>query len=270
MNIKNLETFLVVAKTGNISEAAKTLFISQPSLSMKMKRLEEQLGVPLLSTHSKGIKLTDAGEVFFNYAEKITFMQDQLMRELSQFREGKKGHIIIGAPYEIYSYILPELIAEFIKKHPGIEIENRLVEETDTESFVKNGEIDLAFTINEEIDHYASRVFLYQKDEWVEVSTNSRVPVNQMYCTNRTHLVLNKQSINNKTIIVENIDIVKRNVLAGLGSGIVLRGVVEKEINESSLTVTRSIREVNISVITRPAEKLQYSLRRFIEFLVKK
>ena len=78
MQMQQLRYFLEIAKEKNISAAAKNLYLSQPSLSQQMRKLEEELEIPLLIRHSKSVSLTDAGEQFALHARRILGGVDQL------------------------------------------------------------------------------------------------------------------------------------------------------------------------------------------------
>ncbi|MFC7749066.1 LysR family transcriptional regulator [Paenibacillus thermoaerophilus] len=89
--------FTAVAETGSITEAANRLMISQPAVSMQLKRLEQEMGVTLFSPSGRGILLTDAGKTFLEHAKRMMSMEDQLLRAMGEYREGRKGHILLGA-----------------------------------------------------------------------------------------------------------------------------------------------------------------------------
>ena len=110
MRMSHLRYFVEVARTKNITEAAKNLHLSQPSLSFAVKTLEEELGIPLLFRHSHSVSLTDAGEKFAAHAERITGSADQLkdlMQRHSNLLAGnlRLGMLWISGYMEIFSLL---------------------------------------------------------------------------------------------------------------------------------------------------------------------
>lgn len=96
MQMQQLRYFLEIAKEKNISAAAKNLYLSQPSLSQQMRKLEEELEVPLLIRHSKSVSLTDAGEQFALHARRILGGVDQLSELMYKQSLLEAGTLKIG------------------------------------------------------------------------------------------------------------------------------------------------------------------------------
>ena len=123
MHLLHMRYFIEIAKTKNISQAALNLHLSQPSLSFAVKALEQELGIPLLIRHSKSVSLTDAGETFLAYAEKIIGSTDQLtdlMHRHSRLLAGKLrlGVLVIGGYVNLFA-----LLNKFREQSEGITYE---------------------------------------------------------------------------------------------------------------------------------------------------
>jgi DNA-binding transcriptional LysR family regulator len=263
MNLNHLFLFKTVVEIGNITEAAKLLHMSQPAITMQMKRLEDKLDIPLITSYPKGIKPTDAGLVLLYYCEKFKEIEEQMWRSMEEYRDGNKGHIIIGAPLELRTYLLQKMKASFVKNYPGIEIEERTVNDDDIEGYVKRGIIDLGLTLNKDIDHFKSRITLLTHDGLILFSA---VPDhNTLYISNK--LLFNDEpelmQKYEKVITVENAELVKQAVSAGLGDGVSLNCTILSEITHQLVTVKEVLRTNPISIITRPAEKIQNSVKIF-------
>ena len=97
MNDKQLQYVLAIREYGGISQAAKKLFISQPSLSQYIHNLEKQLGTILFDRNSSPIELTNAGRIYVDCAEKILDSYKQMEQKLSDIRDLPHGHVTIGA-----------------------------------------------------------------------------------------------------------------------------------------------------------------------------
>jgi DNA-binding transcriptional LysR family regulator len=141
VNTRNLSLFLTVANSNSISEAARSLMISQPAVSMQMKRLEESFGVHLVTYLPRGLKLTDAGHVLKEYAERILFTEAQLLRNMEGFRDGRIGHIIIGSSHDIGTYYVPQKLSEFVHKNGDIHIEMKVFKDDEIEQLKQSSGI---------------------------------------------------------------------------------------------------------------------------------
>ncbi len=126
MNFRTLEYFTLVAEEGSIRQAAKKLYISEQSLSEAVRRLEEEVGTPLL-LRSRPCQLTPAGRIFLLHAREIlkqkTLMLEEIEQVLHPLEEGKV--LITIGPMGVPVF-LPELIALFHKRYPAYEAEIRI------------------------------------------------------------------------------------------------------------------------------------------------
>jgi DNA-binding transcriptional LysR family regulator len=175
MDFHQFEYVMAIAEEKSISKAAKKLYISQPSLSQYIMRLENNLGVKLFDRSASSMILTFAGEVYVETAKNILNLNTQMERELSDIAGSKKGRIAMGVPNQTGRHILPLVLPKFHKKFPGIEI---VVEEDVTmklEEMLLGGKIDIAILNlpiqNEKIVYETisiERMFLTApKDHWI-------------------------------------------------------------------------------------------------------
>jgi LysR family hydrogen peroxide-inducible transcriptional activator len=144
MEMHQLRYVVAVARAGNFSRAAEQCHVSQPSLSQQILKLEGELGERLFDRMKREIKLTAHGEAFLPRALKILEEADLAKREASEAQRLLRGRVIIGVLPTIAPYLLPELLASFSKKFPGVEI---VVQEDTTAQLVRLAqacEIDFA------------------------------------------------------------------------------------------------------------------------------
>ncbi|OON86237.1 hypothetical protein BXO88_08125 [Oribacterium sp. C9] len=135
MDFRELTYITAVADNHSVTEAAKQLYISQPSLSYIISKVEEDLGVKLFDRKTNPITLTYAGERYVKTARQILVMKDNLRRELSDIGHGKKGRINIGIPTERAGYMLPKVIGAFREIYPNIKI---YLQESRSEEIINN------------------------------------------------------------------------------------------------------------------------------------
>jgi DNA-binding transcriptional LysR family regulator len=123
MELTQLEFFIMVVEQGSFSKAALRVYRTQPAVSIAIRRLEEEIGVPLLDRSQKTPTLTDAGELFYDYAQRILALRDQAQNVVSELRSLERGRVRIGANESTSLYLLPHLILEFREKHPNVLVE---------------------------------------------------------------------------------------------------------------------------------------------------
>jgi LysR family hydrogen peroxide-inducible transcriptional activator len=128
----------------NFSRAAEKLHIAQPSLSQQLAKLEKELGVPLFHRTTNSVEPTHAGEVFVQKAQHILDLVQQLKSEMNDISNLRKGKLVVGTLPLTGAHILPLVLPEFAKRHPGIEI--ALVEDSSAnlEQFTSSGAVDFS------------------------------------------------------------------------------------------------------------------------------
>jgi len=121
--LNNYEYFLAIVEEGNITRAAERLYLTQPSLSKYLKRLEEELGTELFSRKSYPLELTEAGMLYKEYLEQSIALEKRLQENLSAFRAGDYGTVKIGMTEFRSGAVLPVLLPRFKKSFPNIKVE---------------------------------------------------------------------------------------------------------------------------------------------------
>jgi LysR family transcriptional regulator, hydrogen peroxide-inducible genes activator len=144
MEMHQLRYVIAVARTGNFSRAAEQCHVAQPSLSQQILKLEEELGERLFERLRRETKLTAAGERFLTRARRILEEAEAAQREIAEARQLLSGTLTIGVLPTIAPYLMPEVVAEFTERFPGVEL---LVHEETTARLLKlvqSYEVDLA------------------------------------------------------------------------------------------------------------------------------
>ncbi len=131
IDIKEYSYILTVIDKGSISEAAEALYISQPSLSMYIKKLEERLNIKFFNKSAGKMHLTDAGASYIEYARQIVALDAAMHSSLADIADLNEGHITMGVTATRASSLLPIVLPAFKKKHPSIDV--RVVEATSRE-----------------------------------------------------------------------------------------------------------------------------------------
>ena len=135
--------FYIVAECGNISAAAKKLFISQPAVSKSISRLEEEFPTPLLVRSSKGVKLTETGEILYKQLENAFQAIKQGEEMIRNFAQTGAGSLSIGVSTTLCKYILMNHLKGFIASNPNIKISISCQSTYETISCLENGTLDI-------------------------------------------------------------------------------------------------------------------------------
>jgi DNA-binding transcriptional LysR family regulator len=122
VDFKELNYILTIAEEGGFSRASRKLFLSQPSLSQYVKRLEDELGFGLFDRTQTPIALTDEGEHYVAYARKILMLREEMRRGFDDISSAKRGRVALGIPSIRGSVLLPDLIPYFKSQCPNIHI----------------------------------------------------------------------------------------------------------------------------------------------------
>lgn len=117
MELAQLEAFLEAAHWGSFRRAAEALFLSQPSLSERIKRMEEEIGQPLFHRLGRGVSLTEAGRALLPYAEQTMQALRQGREAVQALQPTSEETLRVGAARAVGTYVLPDVVAKFHKLH---------------------------------------------------------------------------------------------------------------------------------------------------------
>lgn len=180
MNLQQLEYFIHVAKTGNLSQSAKLLAISQPSLSRHIQQLEQAMGVALFDRYHRPMLLTPAGEFFFTKLEKNLQELYQIIEVTKQFEKPRQNRLIIGFVSSVLYGLLPQIIATLKQTAPTLEV--KLVEISSEQQIqaLKNQEIDVGFGRFIHHDNLVQQIFLRYERFVVAIPALHRLAIRPM------------------------------------------------------------------------------------------
>ncbi|HEY4658381.1 MAG TPA: LysR family transcriptional regulator, partial [Gemmatimonadaceae bacterium] len=125
MKIERLSAFVEVARTGNLTRAARVLEVTQPALSERLQGLERELGVDLFVRTPRGVRLTEAGRALVPHAERAMSAIADGRRVVDELRRGAGGRLAVGAAPAVSTYVLPLVLHRFNVEHPDVELSVR-------------------------------------------------------------------------------------------------------------------------------------------------
>ena len=144
MNEKHMQYVLTVLKEGSFTNAAKKLYVSQPSLSQIIKTAESNLGAPIFNRSTDPITLTPAGQLYVEAARQVTTISTNLVKQVEELSNEEFGKIRLGISVQRGMELLPELYPRFKKRFPHVEIELHEQGSATMEKSVLEGEVGIA------------------------------------------------------------------------------------------------------------------------------
>ena len=289
-NLSSYRIFYTVANTGNISKAAKELYISPPAISKSIQKLEESVGCKLFSRSSRGVVLTDEGKLLYEHVseafETLTMGEEKLKRSI----ELGVGHLKIGVSSTLCKYLLLPYLKEFIRQNPHISISISCQSTNDTLKLLEDNKIDIGligkpenlknihFDFLEEIEDIfvAAKDYLrnlkargIQKDHILQSSTLMLLDKNNM-----TRQYIDDYLQENQIIIKDSIDISDMDLLIdfariGVGVACVIKNFVREDLENGTLMeipLGFPIHKREVGFAYKTTTKPSKSLAEFIHF----
>lgn len=170
MNINQIQYFLAIVQTGGFTKAADDLFVSQPSLSISIKKLERELGVTLFERGNRRTILTPAGKYFLEPAKEILEIYQSALQNLTSFSE--QLILKLGVLRTLRIEDLSKMIELFRYKCPNALIEIRDGTVQDIHDWLEQGDVDVIITELSNLDDTNSSLILFKQDFLLAVPKN--------------------------------------------------------------------------------------------------
>ena len=189
MNLQRLRYFVAVAEESSFSRAARRLHMAQPPLSNQVKQLEEEFGVLLLERTSRGVRMTEAGELLLEEARRIFVQLDQTVRVVRRVGYGEVGRLTLGFVPSASNEVLPPILRTFGDRFPGIELFLREMRPNQVVQRLRDGQIDAGF------------VYLPLEDASLGIECVSREPL--VLALPQTHPLASKDRVDLRALAEE-------------------------------------------------------------------
>ena len=289
-NLSSYWIFYTVANAGNISKAAKELYISQPAISKSIQKLEESLNCKLFSRSSRGVILTDEGNLLYGHVkeafETLNLGEDKLKRSI----ELGVGHISIGVSTTLCKYMLLPYLSEFVQRNPHISISISCQSSNETLRLLDDNKIDIGFIGKPETLKGFHFDFLDNIEDTFVASPDyinnlsERGIEEKDLLTNATLMLLDKHNMTRRYVddyfqenhitVSETIDISDMGLLIdfakiGVGVACVIKNFVTKELNKGKLVeipLELPIPQREVGFVYKEATNPSTSLESFIRF----
>lgn len=291
MSLRKLEIFYHTAITLNMTKVAKDLYISQPSISQAIHDLEEDLNIKLFDRLGKRLYLTNEGKIYLNYVRRILNIYQEANEVVQGIATSKIARLDIGATMTVGTYILPEVLKNFIQINESLDISIRIeniehiaelishnkIDFGIIEGEIENKEIQLEPLCNDEIVFIASKSSRWANQETItledlekvklvtrEVGSGTRKFMDHYFHTIQVQPNIFMELGNPETII--------KIVEANIGIGVISKRCLQNEMNCRNLHVLRLehqslIRSIYIAV--HQDKYMNPHMQNFIAFLKK-
>jgi len=193
-NIELYRKFVSVAKRDSISAAAKDLHITQAALSVDIQNLEYALGTALFFRHSKGVRLTGAGEVLYVYAKSALESLEAGENQLRDMIGLKRGLMRIGASDMTLRFYLLDYLQSFRNNFPDVKINVTNAPTPQTIAALKNGEIDFGVVTQDNLTH-GDKNSLAHRDENADISFVPVREIADIFICTETHDIASRTNV---------------------------------------------------------------------------
>ena len=284
--------FYVVANHKSISDAANSLYISQPAISFQIKKLENNLGVALFTRTKHGMVLTDEGKVLYEYVKQAMDSLNNGENTLSNLKNLETGSIRIGSSTTLCRHILVPYLEKFHKRYPNIDISinnstsNNLLKELRLgnldfvilfEPQEKASDIDfIPFTEVESI-FIGNKQFKEQLPSTIKLKELANYPLIFPANSSSSRINLNQFLKDSNTILIPKLEVMSYNLIidlvkSGFGIGYVTKEFVRDEMDNSiyEITTKEKANKRKICIALNKGKTPGFSTKKLIEMIKNK
>lgn len=288
MHMEELETFIVLAREKNFTRTATKRSLSQPTVSVHIKNLENEFATSLIQRTTKRVHLTPVGELFYEHALKIWNQYQQLQEHLYQKKQTASGLIRVGASFTIGEYLLPEVIAILQKQYKQLDFYVTISNTEKIIDSVRRLEVDIGLV---EGSNYTKDVLQtsFKEDRLVivcspEYETNfkSLADLHHHKWVIREegsgtrqyfdHLVQSNEIQVKSTLVISSTQGIKNSVTNGLGLALLSEATIKEELAHGTLKMVpiESLYEKrNFSYVLTKGSQLNRNTQLLIDTLTK-
>lgn len=176
--LRDVEYFAAIAEHGQLQLAADALGLSQPALSMSLRRLEHAMNAKLLKRTPKGVELTSVGTALLARAGKLRLSVDDMTREIADLSAGRAGHLRIGMAASSALHYVPIACAALLRESPRLTLKLTTADPTTLESNLSNGTLDIHVNVKaRQAPHHEDLIEepLYDEEDAIYASANHRL-----------------------------------------------------------------------------------------------
>ncbi len=286
-----MKTFISVAQTKSFRLAAERNHITQPAVSQHVRVLEQKLGCTLLERKGKNINLTEAGKIFYTYAENILKEYEEARVRINEIDNQFTGTIRIATIYSIGLYTLQPIIRKFLKKYPSVNVHLEYAQNQHIYEMITDNAIDFGFVAYpKKVSGVVTQTFsednliIVQSPEY-PIFNKKHISINDL--DNKKFISFSSDIPTGKSIkqflrkhkiapelvhMYENIETLKSAISIGMGFSIIPKSTVTQELKDKSLVAVRC-KDLDINrplgILHANGKNLTKSTQSFYNLIVK-
>ncbi|MEO2203023.1 LysR family transcriptional regulator [Paenibacillus pabuli] len=273
MIVESLKVYITVVEQRNFSRAAELLHLSQPGVSLHIRKLEKEFDAKLMHRSPKWVKLTEAGELLYVRAKEMVNLYESAKLDIARLQDDVSGSLQIGASFTIGEYVLPRLFSSFARQYPEVAMEVFIGNSSQVVEAIRDNKMDFGL-IEEDIEAQDLTVTPFMKDELIIVAAEG-YPLNASVNADLEQLqdqvwILREMGSGtrsssdrflaqtglrvNRSYVFNSSQGVKEAVFSGLGFAMLSRWVVKRELSAGMLkeiTIPDIHIERNFSLVRR-------------------
>ncbi|MDI6877969.1 MAG: LysR family transcriptional regulator [Desulfitobacteriaceae bacterium] len=254
MLIESLKVFITVIEQKGFSRAADELFLSQPSVSLHIRNLENEFGTKLIHRSPKHLELTTSGRILYDRAQEMLILYEDAREKINDMRHVVTGTLKIGASFTIGEYILPRFLAEVASEYPNVDVQVTIANTEEISQALRQNQLNIGL-VEGTINETGLEVEPFMQDEMILILANTHPLAGLTKVTpadlqdqvwilresgsgtrafsEQTILELGIQM--KRSFVFSSSEGVKEAVIHGLGIAIISRLVVRKELVSGEL-----------------------------------
>lgn len=295
MNLKQIEAFLQIAEGKSFSQAAKELYLTQPTISAHISALEKELDVRLFVRNTKEVHLSSDGELLYTYAVEMMKIQKDIERAFGKERKEEKQCIRVAASSINSQYILPDIMKRFCDAYEGEQFSLNETDSQKTVDAVVNRSVDIGF-VGTVIEKKNCKYIPFTHDNLVIITPNTKryqqlqqgEMLDIQWAMQEAILMREEGSGTKKEVekqlekcgidtgklrvvaSIENTETIKNSVIKGMGISMISKLAVEKEVEEGELLqfdFPGGDSERQLYIVYNKNFQLTHSTQRFLKLI---
>ena len=265
MTLRHMKILVEVYRQNSVTKAAQALHLSQPSVSLALRELEDYYGVTLFERVGRRISPTECGREFYGYAVHVVSLMDELETRMRNW--DAIGTVRIGATVTIGTYLLPELVRQYQAEFPALHVDVQVCRASQVEQLVLDNRIDLGL-IETQQEHEELVAVPFSRDELQAIvppdsplAGRGKVTIQEL----DGYLALHRLSVQPAWESVSTQALIKA-VVEGLGVAVLPKLLIQQDVasgNVVPLTLKEPLRRT-LNIVYHKRKYLSESMQRFI------
>jgi len=259
MEIRTLKYLVSLSERGSFTAAAREHFVTQPAVSIQLRKLQDELGVVLFEVQGRTVSFTRAGKIILGYAKKLLSLERELLREIRDLTALEKGNIALGTIDAASIYVLPKIFSRFRELYPGIDVHLMISSTGPLLEELRIGRLDVVVGTLPVDDAHDVEIFPIFKEELVLIAPPGhplaeRGNVEPEALSEHPFISFHEGSITRKIIertllgrgvqpriamTIDSPEVIKNLVASGLGLAVLPLRIVRDEIERGSVEVLK-------------------------------